>query len=110
MANKNFVYPITMATYDSSNLTTSYATMNSTGNALPLVILKIVNNSNQDVTISFDGTTDHDFVPAGGFSLYDYQANTVESMAMLRIGTVIYGKGAAAGSGNVYIVGYTLNA
>lgn len=34
-------------------------------------IIKLVNTTNADVQVSFDGVTDNDYIPAGGFSLYD---------------------------------------
>lgn len=37
--------------------------------------IKVINNTDADVTVSFDGTTDNDFVPAGSFTLYDFQTN-----------------------------------
>jgi hypothetical protein len=49
-------------------------------------ILKVTNNSDGDMFIAFNntpatapgstGTTDNDFVPAGGFVLYDFSANS----------------------------------
>jgi len=39
-------------------------------------LLKVINDSSQDVFLSFDGgTTTHDLVPAGGFTLYDFTTN-----------------------------------
>jgi hypothetical protein len=67
-------------------------------------ILKIVNNTNADLTISFDGTTDNDFVPANSFCLYDFNANADENNEFyLSLNTQIYVKG-SPGSGSVYAV------
>ena len=38
-------------------------------------IVKFTNNTNGDLLLSYDGTTDNDFVPAGGFVLYDFSTN-----------------------------------
>jgi hypothetical protein len=38
-------------------------------------IIRIINTSNADVFISFDGTNDDIIVPSDGFVLYDYGAN-----------------------------------
>ena len=71
----------------------------------PAVMIKIVNNTNQDLDISTDGTTDHDFVPANSFTLYDFRTNKgEENDFMLPKGKQIYVKGAAVGTGNVYLV------
>src|SRR5205085_1075722 len=38
-------------------------------------ILKFINNTNADLKISFDGSTNNDFVPANSFCLYDAQTD-----------------------------------
>ena len=38
-------------------------------------ILKIVNGTDTAMFFSFDGTTDNDYIPAGGFTLYDLDSN-----------------------------------
>jgi hypothetical protein len=52
------------------SLTTSYTVLG-TPLAHSTRILKFVNTTDADVSISFDGTTNNDYIPAGGFSLYD---------------------------------------
>jgi hypothetical protein len=58
--------------------------------------------------ISFDGTVDHDIVPAGGFVLYDFAANDVRNNNVdffMSTGTQIWVKQVTApASGNVYVV------
>ena len=67
-------------------------------------ILKVVNNTNADLTISFDGTTDNDFVPANSFVLYDFESNSYSQYDfLLALGTQLYVKG-APGSGSVYAI------
>jgi hypothetical protein len=72
----------------------------------PVRILKIMNTSNTDMVISFDGINDHDYIPAGGFSLYDLTTNMNETAGwFFRIGTQIYVKYATApASGSVFAV------
>lgn len=66
-------------------------------------IIKITNNTNGDLTISWDGSTDHDFVPAGSFVLYDISANTGREQGLyIPIGTKFYVKG-TPGSGSCYL-------
>ena len=92
---------------DSATFNNSYQAV---GSALtrPIRIVKIVNNSDEDIDISTDGVTDHDACPAGGFCLYDLTANKVQyqgqSGAFFAEGTQFYVKGAAAGTGLVYLV------
>ena len=45
--------------------------------------VRIVNTTNADVFISYDGSTDHDIVPQGGFVLYDYGSNRAENAGIL---------------------------
>lgn len=40
-------------------------------------IVDMLNTSDKDAIISFDGVEDHVYVPAGGFVLYDIEANTL---------------------------------
>lgn len=72
----------------------------------PIRLIKLVNQTNQDVIFSTDGSTDHDFVPANSFSLYDISTNrTVKESAFLPAKTTLYVKhnGSAPTSGGVYI-------
>jgi hypothetical protein len=70
-------------------------------------ILKIVNNTNADLNISFDGTTNNDFVPANSFVLYDFETNSsTDYDFFLALSTqlyVNYNTGAPT-SGSVYAV------
>lgn len=69
------------------------------------VIVRFVNDSSQDIFISTDGTNDMDFIPAGGFALYDLTANKNAGSALgFSKGTQFYVKGAAAGTGLVYAI------
>lgn len=73
----------------------------------PAIIVKVVNNSNADVTISTDGSTDHDFVPGGSFFLYDIRTNHGrEQQLAFKIGTKFYVNGASSlsNTGDIYFV------
>jgi hypothetical protein len=88
----------------SSSITSSYQVLG-TSFTHGARILKILNNSTQDVTISIDGTNNYDYVPAGGFTLYDCCTNRGNPSPSMDIpqGTQIYVKG-TAGTGNVYVI------
>src|SRR3990167_11239058 len=59
-------------------------------------IVKIVNNTDEDIDISIDGTNNHDFVPAGSFWLYDVSSDTPGSTAIfMPQGTTYFVKGTA---------------
>ena len=77
-----------------------------TGQASPAIIVKIINNSTIGIDISIDGgVTPHDFVPVGGFFLYDLRSNhgRVDDFGF-PTGTQWHIRGASAGTGLVYLV------
>lgn len=89
---------------NSSTFNNSYQTLGSAISS-PAVICKIVNDSTIDIDVSTDGSTDHDFVPANGFVLYDLRTNHgVDQNFMFPKGTQFYIKGSAAGTGSVYLI------
>ena len=89
---------------DSSTFTGSYQAVGA-ATVTEARIFKIVNNSNKGVTVSLDGSTDVDFVPASTFVLYDLGTNrgSPSPTLVLQPGTQFYVKG-AAGTGLVYVV------
>jgi hypothetical protein len=67
-------------------------------------IVKIINTCNTGMFISFDGTTTNDYVPGGGFVLYDLTTNGIGQEFVFQIGTQVYVKyESAPASGNVYV-------
>lgn len=74
--------------------------------AHPMRIIKITNTTNTDMYVSFDGIIDHDYVPAGAFTLYDLTTNQNETAGWyFRIGTQVYIRYAMApASGSVFVV------
>lgn len=102
MASKQLTYDV-MRSRDSATFIGSYQTL---GSVLTYAasIFKIVNNSTVLVTLSIDGTNDHDILPANSFVLYDETANSPNTENVyMRAGTQFYVKG-ASGSGSVYLV------
>ncbi len=105
MAYTNRIGYETIRSIDSSTFSGSYQAL---GTALlhSACIVKIVNNSNQLVTISIDGINDHDILPANSFFLYDYTSNTPPGAVngeFARQGRQYLVKG-SAGTGLVYLV------
>ncbi len=74
--------------------------------AHPMRLVKIINTCNTDMIISFDGTNNNDYIPAGAFTLYDLATNEVDQAGwFFRIGTQVYVKQATApGSGSVFVI------
>jgi len=50
----SFLQAIEMTTYDTSGLTGSYAALNGSGTEQALLVLKLYNASDTDVTLSYD--------------------------------------------------------
>lgn len=73
--------------------------------AHPMRLVKFVNNTNQDVTISFDGINDNDIIPANGFALYDLTSNAYVDLGrfVFQNRTPVLVKG-TAGTGTFYVV------
>jgi hypothetical protein len=105
MANK--VQAAALATIAGSSLTSSYAAINSSGLPEPCFLIRIVNTTSGAVTISYDGSTDNDIVPANGFIEIDAQTNAQPPawFTLFAKYQVVYVKG-SSGSGNVYLSAY----
>jgi hypothetical protein len=88
-----------------TGVSSSYAAVG-TAFTRPARIVKITNTMDADATISFGGGIDNDYVPAGGFVLYDYCANmaTQGGYMVQAIGTVVSAKTSGSPSkGAVYV-------
>ena len=74
----------------------------------PITVLHIRSTLNQDVYLSFDGSTDHVYVGAGDLVFYDIGTNKYGGgKLLLPKGTQIYqkrGPGGASGSGNLFVM------
>jgi len=99
--------PIPRQEFDAATLTTSYQAFDVNGLGDEAQVFKMLNNSDIDVDVSFDGTVDHDFIPAGGAFVYDFTANKERTYASLRNRQLVFLKAAAAGTGKIYLMGYT---
>lgn len=107
-AYKNQVLPITLSSIDSATFTGSYQLLSATaGIPNACTQLHIVNNSTVNITISYDGTHDHDFLLSDTDRQLYFQSNAVPQSfaALLAAGTKIYVKG-SAGTGLVYLSGW----
>jgi len=78
MSYQNKVLPIPLSSIDSSTFTGSYQLLSAAG-GLPnaCVMLHIANNSSVGVTVSYDGTHDHEFIIAGDERQLNFQANAL---------------------------------
>lgn len=109
MATKNIVLPIAMTSLDSATFTGSYQLLSAAaGIPAACTIVRFINDSNRDVTVSFDGVNDHEFVPSLSPLVLNFQVNAQPSpfVSCMAAGTKIYIKGAVLGTGSVYLAGY----
>jgi len=107
MAVKNYMKAVPLTSVNSATFTGAFVALNG-GLQAPCVILRIINSSNREIDISYDGgATAHDHLFPGERLQLDFQANAVPntSSAAMAKGTVIYVRG-AAGAGLVYLAGY----
>lgn len=99
------LYPDALRSLASASVSSSYQAVGTTFTN-PIRIMKITNNSTQDITISWDGLTDHEYIPAGSFLLLDVSSNAEFSRSCeISSGTQILAKG-TAGTGTIYISTY----
>jgi len=103
---KNKVLPIPLASIDSATFTGAYQLL--TTLAQPCVTLQIVNNSDRDITVSYDGTIDHDFIQDTKERGWAFQNNAQPAnfVAILAKNTKVYVKGSAGGTGLVTLSGW----
>jgi len=102
----NRIAALEMASIDSGTLTGGFDLLyDKLGHACS--IIRIINASNKAVTISYDGTTDNDYIPATNTLHLYLQASKMPNgnLALLAKRTKIYVKG-VAGTGFIYATGY----
>lgn len=104
---KNHIRAITLTSLDTSTLASAYKAINSAGLPEACVLVNITNDSDTDLLVSYDGTTDHDYVRATTRIDLNLQTNSLPNgkVSQLAKGTVVYVK-SAAGTGSVYLSGY----
>ena len=109
MAYQNKIKAIPLKSLASTGFSSTYALVTAaSGIPNPCLMLKIVNNSDQDVTVSYDGTNDHDFVPKATVTeLKPGDVNQPNNYSILWAqGTQVWVKGSAGMAGSVYLSGY----
>lgn len=112
MTFQNKVKSIGLTSLDSATLTANYQAINPNGLEKACFLLRIVNDSTSDITISYDGTNDHDHL-AGTAAAIPRETLTLDftssppfgGYVFIPKGTVVYLKG-SAGVGVIYLSGY----
>jgi hypothetical protein len=106
---RNFVDAVEMIGLDSAAMLAGYQPIDADGLTYPCFYVRVINASNEDVTISYDGVEDHDYLPAGETLTLPLQSHSQPSnyVAQMKAGAKVYVKG-TAGAGNIYLSGYFL--
>lgn len=104
MSIRSSVRALGLRVFDINNLTSSYQPIDPDGIEKVALLLRLSNVSNRGVFISYDGTTDHDFLDRDNVLQLSLQENAsrYHSTAGLSRGTKIYVKG-NSGVGFLYL-------
>lgn len=107
MSVKNTVKAIPLTSINSTGVTVTYAAINATGLPNACYIVRINNDSTENITISFDGINDHEFLATTETLQLTFQGNPQPNgyYAVLPVGTVLWVKG-TTGTGFIYLSGY----
>ena len=109
MSLKNSINAIPLTSRDSATVNNTLQRLSADA-GLPgaCVILRIVNDSNVTIGVSYDGVTFNDSVRSGSDLQLYFQTNSQPGnfVACMPKGTKVYVIGAAAGAGFVYLTGY----
>lgn len=104
---KNAIKAITTLTIDAADLTGAFEAFAAGGLTQACVIIRVVNYSNVDVSLSYDGVLSHEFIPSGSYIQRQFQTNSQPNnkAAKLAKGTNV-GVIGATGVGTIYFIGY----
>ena len=109
MSGRN-IQAIPRTMFNSAGLGVPYLPINPGGLTAPCFLLRLTNDSNVGITISYDGITAHDYIAS------DSAKDLPGSLALQEIGTTgtwkkgttVYVSGLAAGAGYLFLSGYYL--
>jgi hypothetical protein len=107
----NRISPVELTSFNAASLSGTYQAVNSSGLDIPCFILQFTNASTANITISFDGISDHLFMPgtADDISRNVMQINAPSPSSFQQIvfakNSIIYVKG-SAGVGTFYVSGF----
>ena len=103
--NKNTVKAEEMVSKTSASMTANFAVVGVSDHAL--FLLRIINATNEDISISYDGLNAHEYLIAGQTLQINTQQNALPNgnVALFKNDFTVWVKG-TAGAGNVYLAGY----
>lgn len=112
MTLQNRVKNIPLTNFNAASLTNNYQAINSSGISNQCFLLRIINDSTANITISYDGINDHDHlagtaasIPRETLEVPLSQNSSSSGLILFAKGTIVYIKG-TAGIGTIYLAGY----
>lgn len=107
MSNMNYVKAAAITSISSASITSSLQAINTSGFPGPAIMIRLINASNKDVAVSFDGSHAHDYLQAGAVLQLIPQTNSIPNnwVALFKKGTNVYVSG-DAGTGYLYLAVY----
>ena len=101
------VKALILTSIDSADITEDYEPINPNGTEAACFLLRIVNDSDEPITISYDGINDNEFLLSNESLPIPTQTNSQPNarFALFHKYTKVYVKG-SAGTGSVYLSGY----
>ena len=101
------VQEIPLTSINSASLIGTYQAINPNGLPHSCFILRIINGGTTAITVSYDGTNDHDVVFADSILQIPTPINTLPNSrgGQFALGTIVYVKG-TAGVGSIGLAGY----
>lgn len=106
---KNIVKAIPLGTFDAAALTANYQPIYAGGLPHALSLLRIINKSDTDIVISYDGITDNDFITVGTTFILPAQMSSQPNNQVMQIpaGSMLSVRhDKVAGVGTIYVSGY----
>ncbi len=105
----NKIQAIPMAIIDAGAIPVGYTPINAP-NGLPhaCTILRIINDSDIAIAISYDGTNDNDFILPNSVLQIEAQTNSRPNNKeqLFAQGTIVYVRSPIPGTGEVWVAGY----
>ena len=109
MAVNNYIQFQTLADIDTATIAGgTFGAVNPAGLTIPCFLIRITSTCNKDCYISFDGVTNHEFLPSDATVVlpFQYIGQPNNFTAMLKKGTIVWVKPVEAATGHVRLSGY----
>jgi len=108
MAIKNSVRAEILTSFSSADLTGVFQAINPLGLSRPCGLIRLVNDTDVDVVVSYNGIDENDYLQTGKVLEVNIRTSSdYNHLAQFSKGTVVYVSGGAGQSGNLYLTAYS---